>query len=223
MAIYSPPPGSWVQELARRAMHLWWLKSAGTALFMVLFFYSYFEILRYPVYPVTEMPTTRIDDWVSFSPSGFYVYVSLWLYTLLVPALQPTAVRFFAYGCSIGALCATGLVCFLFFPTAVPFGSMPWFNDPTLATLRRLDLAGNACPSLHVATAIFTAACLHRILQATGSPRWLQLLSWVWCLLVVYSTMAIKQHVFWDVVAGSGLALIFVWFHPHFEKTLVES
>ncbi len=208
----------WPSELARRFVRLWFVKAAGTALFMSLFFYSYFSLLRNPVFPVTTMPTTWVDDAVTFWPPAFYLYASLWVYTSLVPALQPSLIRLMAYGCGIGSVCLTGLVVFLFFPTAVAFNSADWFNDPALALLRQLDLAGNACPSLHVATAVFTGLCMQRILRELRCPVWLQAGNWLWCILIVYSTMAIKQHVMWDVVAGTLLGSVFGLLYPQLEK-----
>ena len=214
---------SWIAEIYKRLLHLWWLKASGSTAFMLIFFYSYFALLRAPISPVVTMPTTWVDDWIVFTPSWFYTYASLWLYTVLVPALQPSALRFFGYGCGIGLLCLSGLVCFLFFPSTIPYASMDWFHDPALSILHRVDLAGNACPSLHVATALFSAICLHRLFFTIGCPRWVSHLSWLWCLLIVYSTMAIKQHVMWDVVFGAVLALVWGGIYIKFEDKLIAS
>lgn len=211
---------SWFAECKKRLMHLWWLKATGTTTFMVIFFYSYFSLLRSPVYPVVTMSTTWVDDWIIFSPAGFYMYASLWFYTILVPALQPNALRFFGYGCAIGSLCLAGLICFLLFPTATPYASMEWFNDPAVALLRRVDMTRNACPSLHVATAVFSAMCMHRLLRDIHCPRWLLVASWLWSILIVYSTMLIKQHVMWDVVAGAVLAVTWGFAYYKFEDKL---
>ena len=207
---------SWQQECWYRLLHHWHLKSIATASFMAAFFYAYFAILNSPLYPVMIMGTTRVDDWIPFWPSAFYMYVSLWVYTSLVPALQPNISRLFIYGFGIGSLCLTGLVLFVFFPTAVPYASADWFNDPALVILRKLDMTGNACPSLHVASAIFTAICLHRQLKSMGCPAWLKVASGVWCACIVYSTLAIKQHVVWDALAGLLLGIILAH-HENFE------
>ena len=214
-------PPSWYALGAERLMHLWFFKAAGTALFMVIFFYSYFEVLHSPTAVVTLMPLTWVDDWIAFWPPAFYLYASLWVYTALVPALQPSLVKLVAYGGGIGALCLSGLVIFSFFPTAVPYEFSTWFTDPSLSLLRSLDLAGNACPSLHVATAVFTALAMHPLLRELEAPPWVQQASWLWCALIIYSTMAIKQHVLWDVLAGLALGLFFGWLYSRLEAWLV--
>ena len=216
----SPP--SWYALGAERLMHLWFFKATGTALFMALFFYSYFEVLHSPIGVVTLMPLTWVDDWVAFWPPAFYLYASLWVYTSLVPALQPSLMKLVAYGCGIGSLCLSGLVIFSFFPTAVPYEFSTWFTDPSLSLLRRLDLAGNACPSLHVATAVFTAMAMHQLMGELEAPIWVKRANWLWCTLIVYSTMAIKQHVLWDVLAGLALGLFFGWLYSQFEGWLVR-
>jgi membrane-associated phospholipid phosphatase len=215
-------PRSWHRQGVERLMHLWFFKATGTAAFMAIFFYSYFAVLHSPIGTVAVMPLTRFDDWVVFWPPAFYLYASLWVYTALVPALQPSLVKLLAYGCGIGSLCLSALVVFSFFPTAVPYEFSSWFTDPSLSLLRSLDMAGNACPSLHVATAIFTAMAMHKLLRDLQSPPWVRHASWLWCALIVYSTMAIKQHVFWDVLAGLLLGLVFGWLYSRLESWLVE-
>ena len=215
-------PHRWYARGVRRLMHLWFFKAPGTAAFMGIFFYSYFAVLHAPIGDVTLMPLTQVDDWIAFWPPAFYFYASLWVYTSLVPALQPSLVRLVAYGCGIGSLCLSGLVIFSLFPTAVPYEFSSWFTDPSLSLLRSLDQAGNACPSLHVATAIFTAMAMHRLLGELRAPPWVQRASWLWCALIVYSTMAIMQHVLWEVLAGMVLGVFFGWGYSRLEAQLAR-
>lgn len=214
-------PVPWLAQCITRLKADWLLKSMGTSAFMALFFFGYFSILRSPIYTVTTMPTTWVDDLITFRPSAFYMYASLWVYTVLVPALQPSFGRLAVYGVGIGTVCATGLLFFVFLPTAVPFASADWFNDPALVVLRELDMTGNACPSLHVASAIFTAICLNRQLSSMGCPRWLKITSWIWCVLIVYSTLAIKQHVMWDALAGLLLGVVCAVLYDKFEQRVL--
>ena len=74
-------------------------------------------------------------------------------------------------------------------------------KDPA-ALLRGVDTTGNACPSLHVAIAIYTGFWMHSILRTVRAGAVLHTLSWAWSLAIVYSTLATKQHVVWDVVGG---------------------
>lgn len=182
---------------------LWWIKAPGSALFIWVFFEAYFFLLRYPHAQVTTMPLTWVDSAVPMQWWAWIPYLSLWFYTCLPPALLPGFRQLLYYGLSVGFTCLVGLVCFYFWPTAVPVVPKP--AEAALAMLEGVDAAGNACPSLHVAIAVFSALWLHGQLKAAEAGRaWLGV-SWLWCLLIVYSTLATKQHVLLDVLAGSLL------------------
>lgn len=219
---------SWAEALAApswtgRLSRLWWrhqlLKVAGICLFVWVFFMAYFTVLRNPLRPVTEMPLTPLDAWVPFEPAAFWAYVSLWFYVGIAPALLPSLRAGLAYAAWAAGLCATGLLCFVLWPTAVPPQvhalDPSWFSHAGLAMLRGVDAAGNACPSLHVATALFTACWVHRILAAIGAPAVLRLLNALWFVLIAWSTVAIRQHVVLDVVAGTVLGAVFAALSRH--------
>jgi membrane-associated phospholipid phosphatase len=61
---------------------------------------------------------------------------------------------------------------------------------------------------MHVATAAFSALWIDRLLRDLLLPRLLGVVNVGWFALIVWSTMAVKQHVWWDVVAGLLLALV---------------
>jgi membrane-associated phospholipid phosphatase len=107
-------------------------------------------------------------------------------------------------------LCFGGLVIFYFWPTQVPPLTLDATGYRGFAVLHRIDEASNACPSMHVAVAIFTAVRVDEVLHSTGAPRLLRLLNATWFILIAYSTLAIKQHVTLDVAAGALLGMIFV-------------
>ena len=109
----------------------------------------------------------------------------------------------------MGALCASGLAAFYFWPSAVPRLVLDLAEHPAFAVLQGVDAAGNACPSLHVAAAVFSAFWIDHLLRRFEAGRIARGLSLVWLALIVYSTLAIKQHVVLDVLAGAALALLF--------------
>ncbi len=200
---------TWYPRVRARLSELWLLKAIGTTLFFTLFFIGYFHLLRHPIYPVTIMPLTALDRMMDFQPGAFALYASLWVYTSIPPALQPNLRALVAYGMVIGCLCLVGMACFLFFPTATPPPSIDWAQFPTLSILQRIDASGNACPSLHVAGAVFSGVWLNHQLREIGVPAAMRWLNWLWCAGIVYSALATKQHVVWDATAGLVLALIF--------------
>jgi membrane-associated phospholipid phosphatase len=153
------------------------------------------------------MPLTMLDVAIGFKPATLFLYVSLWLYVTLPPGLQATRSALLYYGMAIGLLCLAGLTCFLFWPTAVPAANIDWQQSFGFSMLKGVDAAGNACPSLHVATAVFSAMWLNRVLFEVSAPRSLRLFNWIWCVGIVYSTLATKQHVAIDMVAGALLGM----------------
>lgn len=206
-----PSDRAWPGQLLARFVTLWYLKAVGTTVFMVLFFQGYFWVLHHPTRAPWPVPTLAIDDWVPFTPAGFAAYVSLWVYVSLPSALLPNFRELLRYGLWTAALCASCLLVFWLLPTQAPVPDIDWSLHPQLAFMKGLDASGNACPSLHVASAVYTAFWLRRIFSEVGAPATLHVLSVLQCVVIVWSTMAIRQHVFLDVLAGALVGGLFAW------------
>lgn len=208
----------WMQGLGIRLRRYFLLKAVGTTVFISLFFVGYFHVLRATAGQATVMPLTLVDDLVGFQPVSLYAYVSLWLYVGLPPAVMLGLRELLAYGAWAAALCLTGLACFWFWPTAVPPYAIDVGRYPGFHLIQGLDAAGNACPSLHVATAAFSAVWLDRLLSEIGTGARMRLANWAWFVAIAWSTMATKQHVALDVLAGCalgvGFAMVSLWARP---------
>ena len=81
------------------------LKSIGTTLFISLFFGAYFYLLKGPAYPTTVMPFTLLDRLIGFQPLAMPLYVSLWVYVSLPPALLATQRELYGYGVAMAGTC----------------------------------------------------------------------------------------------------------------------
>lgn len=184
------------------------LKSIGTMLFIGLFFGAYFYLLKAPAYPATVMPVIWLDHLVGFQPMAMSMYISLWVYVSLPPALLATRRELYGYGLAMAGTCLVGLIVFYFWPTVVPAANIDWAQYPEVEFLKSMDASGNACPSLHVATAIFSGIWLHRLLCRFGAPLWMLIFNWTWCIGIIYSTLATRQHVAVDVLAGLMLGVL---------------
>jgi len=185
------------------------LKVLATTVVIGLFFVAYFHLLHHPEHAVRTVPLTALDRIIPFEPAALFVYLTLWLYVGVGPGLQPNLRALVAYGLWIGGLCAAGLVIFLLWPTNVP----PTGVDPSryagFSMLQGVDAAGNACPSMHVATAIFTMLRLQDVWRRIGAPTLIQIVNLTWCSAIVLSTLFIKQHVVLDVISGALLGAAF--------------
>lgn len=202
---------SFLKNFIMRMWVHWWLKAIGTMVFMGIFFSVYFYLLKNPFFEITSMPYTTVDTMVLFTPSFIYLYFSLWVYVSLVPATMESKTELFRYGFYIGILCATGLGIYIIFPTILSPIDINWNLYPSFTFLKTTDMPGNAFPSLHVATAFFTLFWLDRQLKKMGAPMILLALNLFWCAGIIYSTMAIKQHVFYDVLGGMVLGGFFAF------------
>ncbi len=203
----------WWPAVWLRLRSLFWFKLLGISAFMWVFFVAYFHTLRHPIAPVLEMPLTPLDHAITVQPVMLVAYLSLWFYVGIAPGLLLGLRALLVYGFWAAALCLVGLAFFYLYPTAVPRIALPVdvAQHPGFVMLQGVDAAGNACPSLHVATALFTALWLQRLLTDLAVPRWLRVANVLWVLLIVYSTLAIKQHVVLDALAGAALGAAFAW------------
>lgn len=201
------PTRRWTGQLVDRFRAHAPLKAVGTTAFITTFFVAYFWVLRNPAFAVTVMPLTAIDQAIPFSAAWLPAYLSLWVYVSLPPALIGDRAALDRYGLCVGGLCLLGLGLFLLWPSAIPPGLVDWDAHPGMALLKGIDAAGNACPSMHVATALFSALWLERLLREVGAPSAVRVGNALWCAAIIYSTLAVKQHVFLDALGGVVLGL----------------
>lgn len=177
------------------------------------FFVAYFWVLHHPPSPPRVMPLTALDHLIVYQPAALPVYLSLWAYVSLAPALLKDARELASYGLATTVLSVVGLGIFLAWPTAVPAFDIDWTQHPSIQFLKTVDVASNACPSLHVAFAVFTAVWLERVLREMGTGAPLRVFNGLWCVGILYSTLATRQHVVLDVLAGALLGGVAVALH----------
>jgi membrane-associated phospholipid phosphatase len=198
----------WLHQAWIRSLTFWPAKVIGMTLGMTLFFAAYFRVLHHPLFSVTIMPLTSVDRWISFRPEALPLYLSLWFYVSLVPVLLIDRREIVPYALAAAGISVIGLGIFLLWPTTVYWSDADWSQYPAFAFLQKVDASGNACPSLHVAFAVFTAVWLGRLLRQMSAGRGVCAFNWLWCLGILYSTVAIRQHVVFDVLAGAGLGAV---------------
>lgn len=201
----------WHEQAAQALSQHMLLKALGTPFFIAIFFGAYFYLLKHPTYETTIMPTLWLDRVIGFAPNALPLYLSLWVYVSLPPALLATRQALYRYALAMAATCLVGLLFFYFWPTAIPAADIDWSRYPDVHFLKNIDAAGNAFPSLHVATAVFSGVWLHVLLRGFGGPRWILAANAIWGIGIIYSTLATRQHVAVDVLGGlvlGGLAAL---------------
>lgn len=214
------PALPWPTRAWRQILRLWVRKMTVTTVAMAVFFVAYFQVMRHSPFAATVMPLTAVDRAIPFQPSALFLYATLWLYVSLAPALMADGRRLLLYLGAAVVLSGAGLMVFFFAPTVVPKPDIDWAAYPSFGFLKGLDAAGNACPSLHVAFAVFSAAWFERLLRELRAGALARVAAWLWCGGIVYSTIAVRQHVAWDVVAGAGLGAVVVAVHLALDRRL---
>jgi membrane-associated phospholipid phosphatase len=198
----------WLHQIITALRSHFLFKCIGITVFITLFFIAYFHILKHPAYPTTIIPLTFLDEMIGFQPFALPIYLSLWMYVAIPPALIAKKNELYAFTISIGLMSLVGLAIFYFWPTTIPVSEIDWRLHPSIAFLKSVDAAGNACPSMHVATAFFSGAWADYLLRRINTPIWLRLVNLIWGVAIIYSTIATRQHVALDVLGGIVLASI---------------
>lgn len=194
----------WLQTLSSGSSHRLRYAMPATVAYIALFMLGYFALLRHPVFPVTVIPPIGLDRLIGFAPWSLALYVSLWFYVSLVPTLigWREAPYYVAAATTLGV---AGFAIFFLWPTAVPPPEVDWSAHPAVAFLKSVDATGNACPSLHAAFAVLTFLWLRSMLAWARAPLGAHLVNGLWCLGILYSTLATKQHMALDLFAGVAL------------------
>lgn len=200
----------WKQEIAKRFITKVMIKGILTTLAFPAFFIAYFWVMHNPApfAELTVIPLFVVDHWIPVQQWALIPYASLWLYVCFPSSLIEQRQELIEYLLGATFLCIVGLGIFWLLPTTVPDFGLDWSLYPALEFLKMADGGANALPSLHAAFAIYTAAFLSKQLRSFNAPQALRVINVVWALLIVYSTMATRQHVFLDALAGVALGIL---------------
>lgn len=200
----------WQKEMARRFLTKVMIKGILTTAAFPLFFIAYFWVMHNPApfAELTVIPLLFVDHWIPVQQWALVPYASLWFYVCLPSSLIWQKQELIEYLLGAVFLCVLGIGIFWLLPTSVPDFGIDWSIYPGLAFLKMADGGANALPSLHAAFAIYTAAFLNKQLRSFDVPAALRVANVLWAVLIVYSTIATRQHVFLDALAGTALGVL---------------
>ncbi|MGJ7615504.1 MULTISPECIES: phosphatase PAP2 family protein [unclassified Variovorax] len=197
---------TWLAALWQRCTTLFPLKLAGNLVATIGFFPLYFWIMK-NAGQVWVLPLTAFDRLIAFSPVLLPVYLSLWGYIALPVLLAKDRRELWGFSFGCASMTVLALLVFWFMPTAIPNFAVDTTPGTSLQFLKMVDSAGNAFPSLHVSFSVFACVVLARQLRQVGAPAWLRVVNVAWAAAIVYSTMAVRQHVLVDVLGGFALGV----------------
>ncbi|HEQ1858293.1 TPA: phosphatase PAP2 family protein [Providencia alcalifaciens] len=147
---------------------------------------------------------TLIDDAIGYSPNAIWLYLSFFLFIpcgyLLSHAEKVKPLMWQMILCAV----LSGTV-YLIYPTTAEFPQYigSWLTQQALAGLLQVDTSQNMLPSLHVSLTLIAWWALCRKGQFLRNLLWL-----LWALMIIFSVLMLKRHLFIDVVGGAACAWI---------------
>jgi hypothetical protein len=192
---------------------------------------AYFLPQRFPLRPAREIGLWWIDRAIPFQPAWVVVYLCLYLWLPWAPLFATRRRDLNRY--TLGALLMFGLSIVFFFawPIAYPRPALSAEANFVYRTLVQVDHPTNALPSLHAGLVVFSMLFAHRLYP---DRRGLLALGWLSGALILYATIATRQHYFIDLPAGALVAWVsdrLAWSRlgsretegkPHAQQVLVE-
>jgi membrane-associated phospholipid phosphatase len=174
---------------------------------------GYLAVQRAVVLPNGRVPLTWFDRVIPFQPRWVWVYLSLYLLNPIGPLFARSREDLLRYARGILFFFVCGFVCFVVFP--VP-GPRPLAADAfwLYQRLILIDRPYNSFPSLHAACAVYAVLFAAYASSDTSRPhlrRSLLSLAWLWVGLILYSTIATRQHFAIDLPAGMFLGWLAQW------------
>lgn len=166
---------------------------------------------KFPIFEGQLVPVTFVDHLIPLSASWIWIYVSYYFYLIgafLIARGNNANQIFYSFFCSA----ILGTIIFFLFPTLIDRDLHPLIDATSLSgwmlsVIRMTDAPLNCAPSMHIAMTTIAAGTFVR------ERTWFSWPAIIWAILIAYSTMATKQHYWWDVVTGFTLGLfVFAFF-----------
>lgn len=190
-----------IGERLRAEWRLKCLLMAGLNLWVYL---PYHWLQHHQFFTPTVMPAGFLDRLISFNDDAVWLYLSIYLLMPLGPFLMSRRSDLCRYAAGIVLIGLVADLIFVFFPTICP-RPLAGAATPLYRLVTDIDNPLHAFPSLHAAFAVFSSRCAVRVLHEMSAPRGWTGVIWVWVGLILWATLATKQHVAADLVAGSVL------------------
>jgi membrane-associated phospholipid phosphatase len=199
-----------VKPLWQRLTALWREKLVLTFAFNVVFWAGYLFLSRHAFFPVHTLPMTWLDKWAGFrGPVWSFVYESNFLLGL-TPWLITSRETLRRYVLGFALLSLVSFAVFALFPVASPRPEIIDKGGRFLVFITHVDGPLNAFPSLHAGTLVYTLALARRIFNPKLKPV-LVMGALVWATMILFATLATKQHYAIDLVAGGLIGWAADW------------
>jgi membrane-associated phospholipid phosphatase len=192
------------EAVAMRLRSQWPLKLCLLLALNLLIYGPYLYLQRHQFFPATTVQPTALDRSLPYWGQSVWIYLSIYLLMPVGPFLMNRRNQLWCYAAGVILIGVVADIVFVFWPTVCP---RPDISEPTAAykILVAIDRPFHAMPSLHAAFAVYSALCGNLVVRALGGRKRWRVALGIWAALILYATLATKQHVFADILAGSVL------------------
>ena len=175
-----------------------------------LFNLCYFLPQWVSLFEPARIPLTAIDRAVPFDPWWIFLYMSMYLMLPLAPMLAIRTEHFRRYTVGLTIMFVSGCVCFFLYPVAYDRPPLPPDSPGFYRLIVTIDRPINSIPSLHAGLTVYTLLFATRALADLPARRRRALLmaGSLWGAVILYGTLATKQHYLLDLPPGALLAWV---------------
>ena len=166
---------------------------------------------------------TPMDDFIPFLPVFIIPYV-IWYFYIAVPGvvlLLQDAAAFCRYASFLTGCMMISCAIYTFLPNGIllrpDLTGEPGAFNAVIRLLYSIDTPTNSAPSLHVAQSVGAHVAILRYNRKNKKKRGVLPASLVLCVLIMLSTVFIKQHSVLDIWAGLLLAAV-LYFAVYFKR-----
>ena len=197
-------------SLVSRVFARWRIKLLMFVVLVPVFEFCYVLPQWVPLRTPATLPLTRVDRAVPFRPAWVYAYLSLYLMLIFPPLFADRAEQLVRYTVGAAVMFGTATLVFFAWPVRYPRPPLPDVPPGVYRLLTTIDQPVNSIPSLHaglVAYTLFFAARTFGELRP-GVRGTLLTVGVVWGAVILYATLATKQHYLADLPPGALLGWV---------------
>ena len=201
-----------IKELCSERKYYWIIPAYA------LFYIYAFRLIEslYPNYRYIHLIKCPLDQFIPFCEYSVIPYLSWFVFMLVAFAwfilFDPDPGEYYRFCFLLG----TGMTIFVIVSAVWPNGLAirPNTFDRHTIFMRMVtwlylrDTPTNVFPSIHVYNSLGVWLAIRDCKMLKSKP-WVSRLTGIWALLIILSTMFLKQHSVYDVAAGALLCLLF--------------
>jgi hypothetical protein len=157
-----------------------------------------------------RLPMTVVDRVVPFDPAWVYAYASMYVMLIIPPLLATRAEQLWRYTLGATIMFLGAAVIFIAWPVEYPRPALAGVAPSLYRFVVSVDRPINSIPSLHAGLVAYTLFFAGRALGDLPARvrRFMLIVGVVWSAVILYGTLATKQHYLLDLPPGALLAWV---------------